>query len=143
MSDLWVGRGPVQLALRLDRGRRCHARRRRRGRRTNRRGGRGALVIVPAIKRDHDDLHERLDRDVRGRCGGAFLLCLCGRVDAHVSSQFVRARETLLASSEGALVRAFPGVRSDVASLVLQTMEGLWADVAFVRARSILATPGC
>lgn len=99
-------------------------------------------MIAPVIKRDHDDLHEGLDRDVRRRCGGAFLLCLCGRMDAHVSGQFIRAREPLLAGREGALMRAFASMGPDVASLVLETMKGLCAEVAFVRARSVLATPG-
>lgn len=62
-------------------------------------------------------------------------------MDAHVASQFVRAREALLAGRERALMGALSGMGPDVTGLVLETVERLWADVAFVWARRILATP--
>lgn len=110
--------------------------RRRRARRCRCRRRRGA------VKGDHDDLHKGLDRDVAGGCGRTLLLGFGGRVDAHVASQFVRAREALLAGRERALMGALSGVGPDMTGLMLETVERLWADVAFVWARRILATPG-
>jgi len=135
-----IGRGPRLLTLLLQRSRRLA-----RGRRGRRRGGgdgRDRSRGTVAIKGHHDHLHEGFDRDMARRGGGALLLGLCGRMDAHVSRQLVRAREALLAGRERALVGALSSVGANVAGLVLKTVEGLWADVAFVWARGILATAG-
>ena len=56
-----------------------------------------------------------------------------------VSSEFVRARKSLCASRESAGVWLLSSVGSNVASLVLQTVEGLVAERALVRPRKILS----
>jgi hypothetical protein len=56
-----------------------------------------------------------------------------------VPSQFVGARKTFCASGEGAGMRLLARVSSDVASLVLQTVEGLVAQRALVGPGKILS----
>lgn len=63
-------------------------------------------------------------------------------MDAHVTGQFVRPGEALLAGGKGALMGAFTGVGADMAGLVLETVEGFGAEVAFVGAGGILTTSG-
>jgi hypothetical protein len=56
-----------------------------------------------------------------------------------VSSQFVRARKSLCASRKGAGVRLLARMGSDVASLVLQTVESLVAERALVGPGQVLS----
>lgn len=69
---------------------------------------------------------------------------MCGNKRRHlllldVPSQLVRARESLCAAGKGAGVRLLARVGSDVASLVLQAVEGLVAERALVGPGKILS----
>lgn len=60
-------------------------------------------------------------------------------MEGDIPSQFVRARKSLCASRESAGVWLLSSVGSDMASLVLQTVEGLVAERALVRPGKILS----
>lgn len=90
-------------------------------------------------------LHEtRLYSGNGSLVGSSMLLALASPriwvvVYPRVSSQFVRARKSLCASRESAGMWLFSSVGSDVASLVLQTVEGFVAERALVRPGKILS----
>lgn len=59
-------------------------------------------------------------------------------VGLHVAGELVGSGEALVAVGEVAGVRLFAGVGADVAGLVLEAQEGFVAEMALVRARSLL-----
>ena len=61
-------------------------------------------------------------------------------MNAHVAGQLIRAREALLTGQKCALVWAFTSVGADMTGLMLKTMKGFRADMAFVRTGGIRST---